>query len=436
MFKYFPQTTYDIKHMLGVIGLSTVDDLFKMVPRSIIKKGKINLNNSLNEIELIENMTEISKLNKSLEIFRGAGSYDHHTPSIIPYLVQRSEFLTSYTPYQPEISQGTLQYIFEFQSMITKLTGLYIANASMYDGATSTAEAVLMAYNSTNKNKILVSATLNPNTIEVIKTYAKNHQIEIILVPETNGKTSLEFIKSQTDYAAVVVQNPNYYGLIEDYHNFAEVIHKEEALFIMNNDPSTLAVISSPEELGVDIAVGDGQSLGIPLSFGGPYVGYLATTKKLMRRMPGRIVGVTKDIDGKRAFVLTLQAREQHIRRCRATSNICSNQSLMALWVTVYLSLMGTEGLEKVNEISYVNSHYLHDKLLETNLFEKVYDENFLKEFVLKAKFDPKLIERKLIDKNYLFGLPLNDNRVLFAVTEKSSIKKIDLFVEAIKNVL
>ena len=275
MFKYFPQTPADIKHMLDVIGLKTLDDLFKMVPKSIIDQGKINLNQPLGEIELIENMTEIAKLNQTLEVFRGAGSYDHYTPSIIPYLVQRSEFLTSYTPYQPEISQGTLQYIFEFQSMITKLTGLYIANASMYDGATSTAEAVLMAYNHTNKNQVLISETVNPNTIEVIKTYAKNHQIEVILIPKINGKTSLDFIKDQNDYAAVVVQNPNYYGLVEDYSEFGEVIHDKDALFIMNNDPSTLAVISTPEELGVDIATGDGQSLGIPLSFGGPYVGYL-----------------------------------------------------------------------------------------------------------------------------------------------------------------
>lgn len=436
MFKYFPQTPADIKHMLDVIGLKTLDDLFKMVPKSIIDQGKINLNQPLGEIELIENMTEIAKLNQTLEVFRGAGSYDHYTPSIIPYLVQRSEFLTSYTPYQPEISQGTLQYIFEFQSMITKLTGLYIANASMYDGATSTAEAVLMAYNHTNKNQVLISETVNPNTIEVIKTYAKNHQIEVILIPKINGKTSLDFIKDQNDYAAVVVQNPNYYGLVEDYSEFGEVIHDKDALFIMNNDPSTLAVISTPEELGVDIATGDGQSLGIPLSFGGPYVGYLATTKKLMRKMPGRIVGITQDLDGKRAFVLTLQAREQHIRRCRATSNICSNQSLMALWVTIYLSLMGSDGLEKVNEASYSNAHYLHDQLLATNLFEKVYDDTFIKEFVLKAKFDSKLIESKIIEKNYLFGLPLENNQVLFAVTEKSSPKKIDRFVEVIKNVL
>lgn len=436
MFKYFPHTKNDISKMLKVIGKTSLESLFDVVPLEIAQRSKISLGSAMNEFELIENMTALSNKNKQLEIFRGAGSYDHHTPSIIPYLVQRSEFLTSYTPYQPEISQGTLQYIFEFQTMITRLTGLDVANASMYDGATATAEAVLMAVAQTNRKKVLVSSTINPSIIEVIKTYAYYQNIEIIEIPNINGHTSIDFIKNQLDYAGVVVQNPNFYGQIEDYSQFSELIHNNKGLFIMNNDPSTLAVIKTPKELNVDIATGDGQSLGIPLSFGGPYIGYMATTKKLLRRLPGRIVGATTDIDGKRGFVLTLQAREQHIRRNRASSNICSNQSLMALWVTIYLSLMGSDGLNKVNELAYTNSHYLYQELLKTGLFEEVYSENFIKEFVLKAKFDSELMEKKLLDKNYLFGLRLTNNNVLFAVTEKNTKQKIDQFVEVLKDVL
>ncbi|MGI6787530.1 MAG: aminomethyl-transferring glycine dehydrogenase subunit GcvPA [Acholeplasmataceae bacterium] len=435
-FKYFPHTEKDVKTMLDVIGVNSIDDLFKVVPKSIKQTSHLNLKTPLNEHELRENFNSIANKNMILEVYRGAGAYDHITPSIIPYLTKRSEFLTSYTPYQPEISQGTLQYIFEFQTMITKLTGLDVANASMYDGATATAEAVLMALGQARKDKVLVSETVDPNILSVIKTYCKYQNIEVVLIPHDNGQTSVDFIKNEVDFGAVVVQNPNYFGLVEDYQGFSEVIHGKGALFIMNNDPSTLAVIKSPKELNVDIACGNGQPLGIPLSFGGPYVGYLAVDKKLMRKMPGRIVGLTKDVDGKRGFVLTLQAREQHIRRYKATSNICSNQSLMALWVTIYLSLMGPEGLEKVNEMSYTNSHYLKDKLLKTGYFEEVFNNNFIKEFVLKAKFDVKKIERKMLKKGYLFGLPLENNLVMFAVTEKQNFDKIDRFVEVLEDVL
>lgn len=435
-FKYFPNTEKDIKKMLEVVGVKSIDDLFKVVPKSIKKTSNLNLEAPLSEHELRENFNNIASKNKTLEIYRGAGSYDHVTPSIIPYLIRRSEFLTSYTPYQPEISQGTLQYIFEFQTMITRLTGLDVANASMYDGATSTAEAVLLALGHVRRDKVLVSQTVDPKIVSVIKTYARYQDIEVEMIPHEKGQTSLKSIIENDNFGAVVVQNPNYYGLVEDYSGFSDVIHEKGAIFVMNNDPSTLAVIKSPRELGVDIATGDGQPLGIPLSFGGPYVGYMAVDKKLMRKMPGRIVGMTKDVDGKRGFVLTLQAREQHIRRYKATSNICSNQSLMALWVTIYLSLMGPDGLEKVNEISYTNAHYLKEKLLKTGHFEEVFNDNFVKEFVLKAKFDVKKIERKMLNKGYLFGFPLDDNLVMFAVTEKHSKAKIDKFVEVLEDAL
>jgi glycine dehydrogenase subunit 1 len=435
-FKYFPNTEKDINEMLEVVGVKSVDDLFKVVPKSIKKTSGFNLGAPLSEHELRENFNSISSKNKILEIYRGAGSYDHITPSIIPYLVKRGEFLTSYTPYQPEISQGTLQYIFEFQTMITRLTGLDVANASMYDGATSTAEAVLLALNHTRKDKVLVSETVDPSIVSVIETYARYQDIEVEMIPHQNGATSLKYISQSDNFGAVVVQNPNYFGLVEDYSDFQEVINEKGALFIMNNDPSTLAVIKSPKEYGVDIATGDGQPLGIPLSFGGPYVGYMAVDKKLMRKMPGRIVGMTHDVDGKRGFVLTLQAREQHIRRYKATSNICSNQSLMALWVTIYLSLMGPDGLEKVNEISYTNAHYLKLKLLKTGHFSEVFNDNFIKEFVLRANFDVKKVEKKMLNKGYLFGLPLENNLVMFAATEKLNKAKIDKFVEVLEDAL
>lgn len=435
MFKYFPHTNEDIKQMLKVIGVDSLDDLFKVVPKEIKDNAQYNLPNALSEHELLKNMNEIASKNKQLHIFRGAGAYDHYTPSIIPHLTQRSEFLTSYTPYQPEIAQGTLQYIFEFQSFICELTGMDIANASMYDGATSTAEAMLMATSHTRNNKVLISATTHPNTIDVVKAYASNKGYEVVLIPDKNGVTDIKYIDKHDNIACVIVQNPNYYGIIEDYNGFSDITHQKGGLFIMNNDPQTLAVLKTPKEYGADIAVGDGQSLGVPLQFGGAYVGYLATTKKLVRKMPGRICGVTQDVDGKRAFVLTLQAREQHIRREKANSNICSNQSLMALWVTIYMSLMGKDGLIKVNEASYSNAHYLESELLKTKYFEKVYDHPYLKEFILKTNFDNKNIEQKLLDKGYLIGLPIED-KMLFAVTEKYGKEDIDTFVEVLLNEL
>lgn len=436
MFKYFPHTEEDIKLMLKRIGLKEIDELFKPIPNQIQKEASIQLKEGFSELELVRNMQLISNKNKHLHVFRGAGAYDHFIPSAIYPLISRSEFMTSYTPYQPEISQGTLQYIFEFQSYICELTGMDVANASVYDGATATAEAMFMATSQTRKDKILVSKTVNPSIIEVIQTYAKFRHIEVVLIEEQNGYTSLESIKEQEDYAGLIVQQPNYYGLIESYEILSNIVHENKGLFIVNSDPSTLGILKTPRSYGADIAVGEGQSLGLPLSFGGAYVGYMATTEALTRKMPGRICGVTKDIDGKRAFVLTLQAREQHIRRAKANSNICSNQSLNALWVTIYLSLMGPSGLKAVNEQAYTNSHYLKEKLLQTKLFNTVHDDNFIKEFVLEANFDIKQVEEKLLEKGFLTGLNIQDNKLLFAVTEKYGKEEIDQFVEVLVDVV
>lgn len=436
MFKYFPHTEEDIKLMLKRIGLKQIDELFKPIPNQIQKEASIQLKDGFSELDLIRNMQLISNKNKHLQVFRGAGAYDHFIPSAIYPLISRSEFMTSYTPYQPEISQGTLQYIFEFQSYICELTGMDVANASVYDGATATAEAMFMATSQTRKDKILVSKTVNPSIIEVIQTYAKFRHIEVVLIEEQNGYTSLESLKEQEDYAGLIVQQPNYYGLIESYEILSNIVHENKGLFIVNSDPSTLGVLKTPRSYGADIAVGEGQSLGLPLSFGGAYVGYMATTEALTRKMPGRICGVTKDIDGKRAFVLTLQAREQHIRRAKANSNICSNQSLNALWVTVYLSLMGPSGLKAVNEQAYTNSHYLKEKLLQTKLFNTVHDDNFIKEFVLEANFNVKEVEEKLLEKGFLTGLNIHNNKLLFAVTEKYGKEEIDQFVEVLVDVV
>lgn len=434
MFKYFPHTEEDIKRMLKKVNLNSLDDLFKDVPQKILKDGKYDLKDGIGEQQLIKEITEIAKLNKELKIFRGAGAYDHYTPSVVPFLASRSEFATSYTPYQPEVSQGTLQYIFEFQSYITELTQMDASNASVYDGATAAAEAMFMAASATRKNKILVSKTVNPRTIDVIKSYAHFRDIEVVLVDEKDGVTVDDFLVEEI--AGIIIQYPNYYGIIEDYQKIIDKVHQAKGLVIMISDLQSLAVLKSPGSLGADIAVGDGQSLGIPLQFGGPYVGYMATTKKYLRRLPGRICGVTKDVDEKRGFVLTLQAREQHIRREKATSNICSNQSLMALWVTIYLSVMGKDGMEKINEICYNNALYLKERLLKTNHFEEVYNKPFIKEFVLKANFNPEKIEEILLDKGYLTGLHIGDNKILFAVTEKYNKEEIDKFVEVLTDAI
>ncbi|MFA6378067.1 MAG: aminomethyl-transferring glycine dehydrogenase subunit GcvPA [Acholeplasmataceae bacterium] len=434
MHKYLPHTAKDIEEMLKVTGAKSLDDLFSSIPKSL-KINDYDLPSAKDDITLTDHMKKLSSLNKELKVFRGAGSYDVYTPSAVKALISRQEFLTSYTPYQPEVAQGTLQYIFEYQTMICELTGMEVSNASMYDGSTSTAEAMFMAYAQTGQNKVLVSDTLNPRTIEVIKTYARYRNIEVTLIPSKNGITDLDYIKSHVENTmGVIVQNPNYYGIIENFDGFSDVIHAQKGLFIMVAEGQSLGILRTPASYGADIATGELQSLGLPMSFGGAYLGYLATKMQYVRKMPGRICGVTTDVDGKRAFVLTLQAREQHIRRAKANSNICSNQSLMALAATIYLSLMGKQGLKAVCEDSMNGAHYLYEKLLETGKFEKVYDQSFYKEFVLKAKFDLCKFNDYLLDADILGPLHLGDNKALFAVTEKRTKADIDLLVEKVVN--
>ena len=435
MFKYFPHTDEDLQAMMEKVGVKSLDDLYAEVPDEIRFRGDYQLPEQMSEVEVRQLFEKLGGQNEPLTCFGGAGVYDHYTPAVIPALLSRSEFLTSYTPYQAEISQGTLHYIFEYQSMMAELTGMDISNASMYDGTTAAAEAVMMAVAAGKKqDTVLISETVDPKTLRVIETYAHFHGIKIEMIRQQEGITDLPHLQSllslhQGKVAGVFVQQPNYYGIVEDYNGYADAVHAGKGLFIMSSIAADLAVLKTPGEWGADIAVGDGQSLGIPMQFGGPYVGYMCCTEKLIRKMPGRIVGMTKDNRGQRAFVLTLQAREQHIRRQKATSNICSNQSLMALFVTIYMSLMGKEGLREAAELSYAGAHYLCDRLLATGHFRLVYDRPFFNEFVVSYDGDLDALLERLQAHGIFGGVRLGDDQLMIAVTEKRTKEDIDNYV-------
>ena len=432
--KYFPHTQDDLKAMMEKVGVDSLDGLYAQIPDSIRFKGDYQLPSEMSEMEVRDVFAKLGSQNEQLTCFAGYGVYDHYMPSVIPSLLQRSEFLTSYTPYQAEISQGTLHYIFEYQSMMAELTGMDISNASMYDGTTACAEAMMMAVAAGKKqNKVLVSEGLNPNTRKVLDTYALHQGIELVTIPLKDGITDLSLLTSHlsslNDVAGVIVQQPNVYGIVEDFTGFADACHEHKALFIMDSIAADIAVLKTPGEWGADIAVGDGQSLGIPMLFGGPYVGYMCCTEKLIRKMPGRIVGMTRDNRDQRAFVLTLQAREQHIRRQKATSNICSNQSLMALFVTIYLSLMGKQGVKEAAQLSYAGAHYLCDQLLATGKFHLVYAKPFFNEFYVKYDGDVDALQQRFIEAGFLGGVKYA-NGILFAVTEKRTKEEIDNLVK------
>ena len=425
--------------MLERIGVGSLDDLYSDVPDKFIYRGEYDLPDAMSEQQVRSFFESLDKKDLHLKVFAGAGAYDHYTPSVIPYICSRSEFLTAYTPYQAEISQGTLRYIFEYQSMICALTGMDVSNASMYDGPTAAAEAMMMAVACTKrKTRVLLSETLLPHVRKVVETYAKFHNVQLGYISMKDGQTGLESMKEELakgDVAGVIVPSLNRFGIVEDLTGFAEAAHEAKAIAVEYCDPSALAVVRTPGEWDFDIAVGDGQSLGIPMCFGGPYVGFMACRKDYVRKMPGRIVGQTQDADGKRCFVLTLQAREQHIRREKATSNICSNQSLMALYVTVYMSLMGKEGLAKVNSLSSAGAHYLYGELLKTGKFEPVFDKPFLKEFVLKPLVPVEKLQQKLLDEGFFGALATEEGYVSFCVTEKRTRAEVDSLVEAVKEV-
>lgn len=437
-FSYFPHTEEDIRAMLDRIGVNSLEDLYSDVPAEYIHKGDYDLPDAMSEQEVRSYFESLASKNTRLKVFAGAGAYDHYSPSVIPYITSRSEFLTAYTPYQAEISQGTLRYIFEYQSMICNLTGMDISNASMYDGPTAAAEAMHMAIECTKKKtRVLLSKSLLPQVIKVVETYAYFRGVELGYIECADGQTSLESLNAELakgDVAGIIVPAVNRFGIIEDFTGFGEAVHAAKGIVIEYCDPSALAVVRTPGEWGFDVAVGDGQSLGIPLCYGGPYIGFMACRKEYVRKLPGRIVGQTEDAEGKRCFVLTLQAREQHIRREKATSNICSNEGLLALYVTIYLSLMGPDGMREVNELSCAGAHYLHDQLLATGRFEEVFPGRpFLKEFVLKPLVCPEKLQEKLLADGFFGALKTEEGYVSFCVTEKRTKEEIDALVESVK---
>lgn len=436
-FKFFPQTKEEIEQMLKQAGMNSLDDLYADVPEQIRFRGEYDLPEPMSETEIRSLFEKLGEKNSRLTVFAGAGCYDHYTPAVVPNIISRSEFLTSYTPYQAEISQGTLHYIFEYQSMMAELTGMDVSNASMYDGSTATAEAAIMALASTKKtDTVLVSASVDPKVLNVVKTYAHFHGFNVELIAENDGATDKEQMDARLEkggVAGVIVQQPNYHGIVEDFSGFADSCHAHKSLFIVNSVAADLALLKTPGEWGADVAVGDGQSLGIPMAFGGPSVGYMCCTEKLMRKMPGRIVGKTIDNRGQRVFVLTLQAREQHIRRQKATSNICSNESLMALFVTIYMSVMGKEGVKEAAQMSYDGAHYLHDALIATGLFSDKYERPFFNEFCVKYNGDVDRLQQRFIENGILGGVKVDADTLMFAVTEKRTKEEIDKLVNIAK---
>lgn len=438
MGSYVPSTLQERQEMLESIGLSSIDQLFSHIPDELKLKGELNLPSGMSELEVSSAMKKIAAKNVVFgSIFRGAGAYDHYIPSIVKSVTGKEEFLTAYTPYQAEISQGVLQSIFEYQTMICELTGRDVSNASVYDGATAAAEAVNMCCERSRK-VVFCSAAAHPDTIAVVKTYCWAAGHELVLLPVKDGKTDLDAMASQLDKktsACLYLQSPNFFGQLEEMEKAAEMIHSVGAKLIAGCNPIALGLLKTPAEQGADIAVGEGQPLGMPLSFGGPYLGFMAATQAMMRKLPGRIVGETVDVDGKRAFVLTLQAREQHIRREKASSNICSNQALCALTASVYLATVGPDGLKQAASLCYQKAHYLAQQLCSIPGVSLRYSGTFFHEFVTDQKDSDKLLSA-LEQQGILGGYPLADGGILWCATEKNTKEEMDRVVEIIRKEL
>lgn len=439
---YTSATSADRKKMLDAIGISSEDELFTDIPGQIkLGESGLNIPNGMSEMEVSSYMNSIAAKNKiypSESIFLGAGAYNHYIPSIVKSVTGKEEFITAYTPYQPEISQGILQAIFEYQTMICELTGMDVSNASVYDGATAAAEAAAMCRDG-KRTTVLMSSAAHPMVIETVRTYCFGADAEVVLIPTKDGSTdaaALAEILIEENAACLYIQQPNFFGIIEDAEKLGEIAHSAGVKFIMGVNPIAAAALKSAGECGADIAVGEGQPLGMPLSFGGPYLGFMACTKAMMRKLPGRIVGETTDIDGKRAFVLTLQAREQHIRREKASSNICSNQALCALTAGAYMTAMGSVGMRRAAELCYCKSHYAAEIISAIHGFELKYGENseFFHEFVTKTPVPPHRVLTALSQKNILGGYPVEDG-ILWCVTEMNGKAQIDALADALKEV-
>lgn len=414
--------------MLQEAGYRSFEELFACIPEEVRLKEPLNLPSGCSEMEVSRKMEELAEKNVVYSsIFRGAGAYHHYIPSIVRSVTSKEEFVTSYTPYQAELSQGILQSIFEYQTMMCELTGMDVANASHYDGATAAAEAIPMCRDR-KRHKACVSAAVHPEMLEVLKTYCYGSDTDLVIVPARQGMTDPDALAEalqDPEIACFLMQQPNFYGCIEDAEAIGTMVHEAGAKFVMSVNPMTLAVLKTPGECGADICIGDGQPLGMPLSFGGPYLGFMATTKKLMRKLPGRIVGETVDARGDRAFVLTLQAREQHIRRDKASSNICSNQALCALTAAVYLAAMGPDGLREAASQCVSKAHYLQKRLHEAGL-QPVFPQEFFHEFVTDCAGKQQDILSALADAGILGGLPLEDDRILWCATERNRKEEMD----------
>lgn len=445
-FRYLPMTEEDKKEMLDAIGVESTDELFSAIPEEVRFKGELNLKPPKNEYELMKELSEMSKKNinlKEYSSFLGAGVYDHYIPSVVDHVISRSEFYTAYTPYQPEISQGELQAIFEFQTMIAELTGMDLANSSMYDGATALGEAVNLSADHTKRKKVLVSKTIHPESLAVVKTYASGQDVEIVEVDFKDGVTDTAALQEtlDEDVAGVVVQYPNFFGQVEPLAEIRNIIDQQKkTMLIVSANPLALGYLTPPGEFGADVVVGDTQVFGIPAQFGGPHCGYFATTKKLMRKTPGRLVGQTTDENGVRGYVLTLQAREQHIRRDKATSNICSNQALNALASSVAMSSIGKHGLKKMAELNMKKARYAKKKF-EVAGIQVLFERPFFNEFVIQLDKSVAEVNDALLDKGIIGGYDLGrdfpelENAMLVAVTEIRTKEEIDQFVKEVGDI-
>lgn len=437
---YVPNTLDQREQLLARIGVKSIDELFKDIPKTVRLKTSLNVPGGLAEQDLVKLVKGIANRNGNLEEYTsylGAGAYEHYIPSYVDQLLLRSEFYTAYTPYQPEISQGTLMAIYEYQTLVCELTGMDAANASMYDGASALAEAALMSCDATRRKKVLVLTTIHPEYREVLQTYLPPRGVEIIEVPSKDGIVDLDALEKclEKDVAGVLLQSPNFFGAVEKAEQIGKLAHDQGALLIMSVNPVSIGLLKSPGELGADIVVGEGQPFGNPLNYGGPYLGYLATRDKYVRRMPGRIVGATTDKNGKKGYVLTLQAREQHIRREKATSNICSNEALCALAFTIHLTGLGKKGLKDMANLNLQKAHYAALEIAKLPGMRLAYDQPFFHEFVIETKVSPAQINQELLKDKIIGGLALSrfypelDHHLLFCVTETKSKADIDQLV-------
>ena len=436
MGKYIPNTSTEQKEMLKEIGFASFDELFSHVPKEVKLSAELNIPSGKSELEVRKIMTGMAKKNHVFPvIFRGAGAYRHFIPAIVKSVISKENFLTSYTPYQAETSQGVLQSIFEYQTMICDITGMDVSNASIYDGASAAAEAVNMC-RERKRSKALVSALMHPDYISAIKTYCHGNGMEVEIIPEKNGLTDIDYIKAHADEgtAVVFIQHPNFHGNLEKAQEIGEIAHEKGAKFGMSVNPISLGLVKSPREYGADVAVGDGQALGLPISFGGPYIGFMACTDAMKRSLPGRIVGATEDHQGRTGYVLPLQAREQHIRREKASSNVCSNQALCALAVGVYLAAVGKEGLQQAAELCLSKAHYMAAELEKIG-FKRTEDGEFFNEFVTESAIPSDKVLAALEKEDILGGYPLDEKRILWCCTEVNDKASIDRAVQLIKEV-